>query len=195
MRAMVLAAQAAGQQRLLRVERAVVAGEVAGELARLRGENRRLRSENQLLKARLGELPSRKRYTPMQRLRIMWHMAYCGIPRSRVAEHFLIARSTFYRWLHAAERGDLGERQSRIDSPRKTPAELARLIWDVFAANPHFGRHRIANVLWLLGVFVAASTVRNVLMRTRPRGTSAAFAAKPASAAPCQVVASYPNHV
>jgi hypothetical protein len=74
-RAMVLAAQATGQQRLLRVERAVVAGEVAGELARLRDENRRLRSENQLLKARLGDLPSPKRYTPMQRLRIMWHMA------------------------------------------------------------------------------------------------------------------------
>jgi transposase-like protein len=147
-RAMVLGAQAAGQQRLLRVERAVTAGEVAGELARLRDENRRLRSENQLLKARLGDLPSRKRYTPMQRLRIMWHVAYYGIPRSRVAEHFLIAHCTSYRWLHAAERGDLGERKGRIDSPRKTPAELARLIWEVFEANPHFGRHRIANVLY-----------------------------------------------
>jgi transposase InsO family protein len=112
-----------------------------------------------------------------------------------VAEHFLIARSTFYRWLHAAERGEVGARQSRIDSPRKTPAELAQLIWEVFAANPHFGRHRIANVLWLLGVFVAASTVRNVLVRTRPTGTPAAPAAKPAPAAPRQVVASYPNHV
>jgi transposase-like protein len=124
-----------------------MAGEAAGELARLRDENRRLRSENQLLKARLGDLPIRKRYTPMQRLRIMWHMAYYGIPRSRVVEHFVIARSTFYRWLHAAERGDLGERHGRIGNPRKTPAELARLIWEVFETNPHFGRHRSANVM------------------------------------------------
>jgi transposase InsO family protein/transposase-like protein len=192
---MVLAVQAAGQQRLLRVERAVTAGEAAGELARLRDENRRLRSENQLLKARLGELPSRKRHTPMQRLRIMWHMAYYGIPRSRVAEHFLIARSTFYRWLHAAESGKLGERRSKADGPRKTPAELARLIWEVFEANPHFGRHRIANVLWLLGVFVAASTVRNVLVRIRPTVTPAAPAATPTPAVPRQVVACYPNRV
>jgi transposase-like protein len=125
-------------------------------------------ARQQRLKTRLGDLPSRKRYTPMQRLRIMWHMAYYRTRRSRVAEPFVIARSTFYRWLHAAARGELGERKGRIDNPRKTPAELARLIWEVFEANPHFGRHRIANVLWLLGVFVAASTVRNVLVRTRP---------------------------
>ncbi len=40
----------------------------------------------------------------MQRLQILWHMTYYGIPRSKVTEHFLIARSTLYRWLHAAER-------------------------------------------------------------------------------------------
>jgi transposase InsO family protein len=39
------------------------------------------------------------------------------------------------------------------------------MIWDIFEANPHFGRHRIANILWLLGVFVAASTVRNILLQ------------------------------
>jgi len=43
-----------------------------------------------------------------QRLRILWHMSHYGIPRYRVTEHFLIARSTLYRWLHAAEEGNLG---------------------------------------------------------------------------------------
>jgi len=38
------------------------------------------------------------------------------------------------------------------------------MIWDIFEENPYFGRQRIANILWLLGVFVAASTVRNVLL-------------------------------
>jgi len=74
-------------------------------------------------------------------------MAYYGIPRSRVTEHFLIARSTFYRWLHAAERGDLGERKSKSESPRKTTPEMARVIWEIFEANPYFGRQRIANTL------------------------------------------------
>jgi transposase-like protein len=107
------------------LQRAIAGGETMGELARLREENRRLQSENRVLKARFGDAPSRVRYTPMQRLRILWHMAYYGIPRSKVTEHFLIARSTFYRWLHAAERGDLGEKRTQTESPRKTPVELA----------------------------------------------------------------------
>jgi len=106
-------------------------------------------------------------------------MAYYGIPRSRVKEHFLIAKSTLYRWLHAAERGDLRERKGKIESPRKTPVELARVIWQIFEANPYVGRHRIASILWLLGVFVAASTVRNVLLRPKPRNAPAAGRPKP----------------
>ena len=100
----------------------------------------------------------------MQRLQILWHMAYYRIPRCRVKEHFLIAKSTLYRWLHAVEEGNLGRRNADSESPRKTPGEIARIIWDIFEANPYVGRHRIANILWLLGVFVAASTVRNILL-------------------------------
>jgi len=192
---MVLSAQSAGRQRLLRLQRAIAAGETTGELARLRDENRRLRSENGLLQTRLGEVSVRKRYTPMQRLQILWHMAYCRIPRCRVKEHFLIARSTLYRWLHAAEEGDLGEKKAPRESARKTPAELARMVWDIFEANPCFGRHRIANVLWLLGVFVAASTVRNVLLRPKPETTPAAAKATARPQKPREITAHYPNHV
>jgi hypothetical protein len=77
---MVLSAQSAGQQRLSFLQRAVAAGDTPGELARLRDENRRLRSENRTLKARFGGAPGRKHYTPMQRLQILWHMTYYGIP-------------------------------------------------------------------------------------------------------------------
>ncbi len=194
-RSMVLSAQSAGQQRLLRLQRAIAAGEAPGELAWLRDENRRLESENRLLKARLGDAPSRKRYTPMQRLQILWHMAYYRIPRCRVQEHFLIAKSTLYRWLHAAERGDLGDKKAPRESARKTPAELAAMIRDIFEANPYVGRHRIANILWLLGVFVAASTVRNVLLQPKPKSAPAASKVKAAPAAPREIVARYPNHV
>ncbi len=194
-RSMVLSAQAAGQQRLLLLQRAVVASEAEGEVARLRDEIRRLQSENRLLKARDADAPRRKRYTPMQRLQILWHMEYYGIARNKVTEHFLIARSTFYRWLHAAQRGDLGERKGRTESPRKTPAELARMIWDIFEANPYVGRDRVANTVWLLGVFVAASTVRNVLLQPKPKNAPAAAKAQAAPAGPRQIIARYPNHV
>ena len=172
-RSMVLSAQSAGQQRMLHlVQSAGVGGEV-GELARLRDENRRLQAESQLLKSRLGQTSPKRRYSPMQRLQILWHMAYYHIPRRRVKEHFLIAKSTLYRWRHAAEEGNLGDRKRKKASPRKTPREIAQMIWEMFEANPYFGRQRIANIVWLLGVFVAASTVRNVLLQPKPRNAPA----------------------
>jgi transposase InsO family protein len=192
---MVLSAQLAGQQRLLWLQQSAAAGGDVGEVARLRDENRRLTSELRLLKDRFGEAPVRKRYTPMQRLRVLWHMTYYGIPRSKVTEHFLIARSTLYRWLHAAERGNLGGKKAPTESPRKTPVELARMIWGIFDANPYVGRDRIANTVWLLGVFVAASTVRNILLQPKPKNAPATAKAGKAPATPRAIVARYPNHV
>ena len=194
-RSMVLSAQAAGQQRLLFLQRAVAAGDQAGELARLRDENRRLNSELRMFKDRFGEAPVRQRYTPMQRLRILWHMEYYRIPRSQVKEHFLIAKSTFYRWLHAAEQGNLGEKKTPKESPRKTPRDIAQMIWDIFEANPYVGRHRIASILWLLGVFAGASTVRNILLQPKPKNAPAAAKAQEVPAIPREIVARYPNHV
>ena len=194
-RSMVLSAQSAGQQRLSLLERSVAAGEEAGELARLRDENRRLTSELRMLKDRFGHAPVRKRYSPLQRLQILWHMEYYRIPRSRVKEHFLIAKSTLYRWLHAAQEGDLGDQKAKKESPRKTPREIAEMIWETFEANPQFGRKRLANILWLLEVFVAASTVRNVLLRPKPKAAPAGAKANAVPARPRQIVARYPNHV
>ena len=48
-RSMVLSVQSAGQQRLLFLQRAILTGDQAGELTRLREENRRLRSANRML--------------------------------------------------------------------------------------------------------------------------------------------------
>ncbi len=194
-RSMVLSAQSAGQQRLLWLQQTAAVGGEVGEVARLRDENRRLTSELRMLKERFGDTPPRRRYSPLQRLQILWHMAYYRIPRSRVKEHFLIARSTLYRWLHAAEEGDLGEPKGKKESPRKTPREIAETIWHIFEANPQFGRKRLANILWLLGVFVAASTVRNILLQPKPRNAPAMAKAQEARATPRQISARYPNHL
>jgi len=122
-------------------------------------------------------------------------MVYYRIPRSRVREHFLIAKSTLDRWRHAAEEGNLGGRKADRESPGKTPREIAQMIWEIFEANPHFGRKRLASILWLLGVFVAASTVRNVLLRPRPRSAPAAAKTEATIERPREIVSRYPNHV
>jgi len=195
-RSKVLSAQLAGQQRLLCLKQAAAAGDQAGELTRLRDENRQLKSENGVLRSRLGHASHKIRYSPMQRVQILWHMAYYGIPRKRVKEHFCIAKSTLYRWLHAAEKGVLGEGKSCQHSPRKTPEQLADLVWEIFEANPHFGRNRIAMTLWALQVFVAPSTVRNILLRPKPATTAPqAVAVSKQEHQPREIVAFYPNHV
>jgi hypothetical protein len=73
---MVLSAQSAGQQRLLWLQQSAAVGGEVRELAWLRDEDRRVKSENRPLKARLGDAPCRKRYSPLQRLHILWHMDY-----------------------------------------------------------------------------------------------------------------------
>ena len=198
-KSVVLSAQWAGQRRLLCLQRAAASeGELAqlrAELVVVRDENQRLNAENALLKGCLGGRARKQRYTPMQRLQILWHMAYYGIPRKRVKEHFCIAKSTLYRWLHAAQDGVLGADKAARESPRKTPAELAQVIWDIFESNPHFGRHRIAMTLWTLRVFVAASTVRNILLRPKPARTTPSAAVHKQQQKPRHIVARYPNHV
>jgi len=75
-RSMVLSAQAAGQQRLLWLQQSAAVGGEVGELARLREENRQLKWENRIIKGRDADAPSRKRYSPLQRLQMLWHMEY-----------------------------------------------------------------------------------------------------------------------
>lgn len=72
------------------------------------------------------------------------------------------------------------------------------MIWQMLGANPHWGRRRIAMMMRLLGVFIAGSTVRNVLLRPRPRPApwpAAGAQPVPAPLEPKQVVARYPGHV
>ncbi len=74
-RSMVWSAQSAGNQRLLWLQQSAAVGGDIGEVARLRDENRQLQWENRLPKARDADTPCRKRYSPLQRLHILWHMA------------------------------------------------------------------------------------------------------------------------
>jgi len=85
-------------------------------------------------------------------------MEYFQIPRRRVTEHFGVARSSLYRWLHR-----LDDPQPKTAPPtNKTPDEIAALVWDIAKSNVDWGRTKIANQLNLLGVFLSASTVRNI---------------------------------
>jgi len=101
LKSMMVGAQWAGQRRRLCLWHAAAGvGELAqlrADLMAVRDENHQLKFENRLLRSRLHDAPSRKRYSPMQRLQILWHMAYYSIPRQRVREHFGIAKSTLYR--------------------------------------------------------------------------------------------------
>jgi transposase InsO family protein len=202
-RALVVSARSAGRSRQLNLEQMTAAAE-ANRVATLEAQVAVLEDRLELceahisvLESRLGQERPRKPYPLMERLRIIWLMEYFRIPGRRLRETLGVSRSSVRRWLKGFEEGKLGRRNEPKEPVNKTPREIAQLIWEIFRENPLWGRHRIAMVVWGLGVFIAASTVRNILLRPKPRaeGTPAAAAGKPEEKQPRQIVARYPNHV
>ena len=201
-RALVVSARWAWRSRRSTLEQMTAAAE-ASHIAEL--EARMVTLEDMLelrdahisvLESRLGEERPRKPYPLMERLRIIWLMEYFQIPQRRLKETLGVSRSSVRRWLKGFEQGKLGKRNEPKEPANKTPREIAELVWEIFRRNPLWGRHRIAMTLWALGVFVAASTVRNILLRPRPNGLAPQSAtADKGEATPRQIVARYPNHV
>jgi transposase InsO family protein len=81
----------------------------------------------------------------------------------------------------------------------KTPMEIASLVWEITKANLSWGRIRIANQIKLLGIFLSASTMRNILQRPKPRDIPAAPSATMEKTKDTprarSIPAWYPNHV
>ena len=201
MKAVLLSGRWAGRTRRLGLEQAAKA---AGDGAEAQAENVLLRDTVEFLTERLAcaerrlkAANIRKPYSLAERLHILWCIEYFGISRRQIPKHFGVARSTVWRWLRRLQDGrGLCGRQCQL-SMRRTSEELERLVWEMASANAGWGRRHIALVLGTLGIFLAASTVRNILLRSKPRpaGTPAAAAGKPEEKQPRQIVARYPNHV
>jgi len=200
-RAMVVSARWAARSRRLGLERACARAE-AGRVAQL--EARVIALEDAVafrqarlavLEQRLGEERPKRPYPLLERLRILWLMEYYQIPKRRVKDTFGVARSTVHRWLKGFQEGKVGGRRQAREPANKTPREIAELIWDIFRQNPMWGRHRMAMTLWGLGVFISATTVRDILLRPKPKASSLVPAQAEQSAKPREIVARHPNHV
>jgi len=194
-RAALLAARFSGRVRRRSLKRlaAMDTDAKAREILFLKDRVYQLEMQLGILQQHLHKKDKKPRYDVRERLLILWHMEAFQISRRKVSRYFGIARSTLYRWLHKI--------QDETPSGRpvnKTPSEIASLVWEITQANLSWGRIRIANQLQLLGIFLSASTVRNILQRPRPRSTPAAPAAgkkteeRPESRS---IPAWYPNHV
>ena len=138
---------------------------------------------------------SKPRYSLKERLFILWHMEYFQISRRQVTKTFGIARSTLYRWLKRID-----DVPNSTQHPwNKTPESLAALVWRISKDNIDQGRVRIiANQLKLLNIFLAASTVRNILQRPKPikppmKKCSGRSVIKNKNG--CRIPAWYPNHL
>ncbi len=201
MKAVLLSARWAGRTRQLGLEQAAGA---SGDSAELLAENVTLRDAVEFLTERLAcaerrlkAAHIRRSYSPAERLHILWCIEYFGIPRRQIPKCLGVARSTVWRWLRRLQDGiGLCGHKCRL-STRRTSEELEQLVWELHELNTEWGRRRIALVLGTLGIFLAASTVRNILLRPRPRleGAPAAAAGKPEQSKPRQIVARYPSHV
>jgi putative transposase len=195
-RAVLLAARFSGRVRRRSLKRLATmdADAKAREILFLKDRVYQLEMQVSILQKRLGKKGNKPRYSVRERLLILWHVEAFQIPRRKVCRYFGIARSTLYRWLHKIED------QKPADTPaNKTPTEIASLVWEMTKANLSWGRIRVANPLKLLGIFLSASTVRNILRRPEPRNTPTTPAAAPGKTEEKPEARSlpawYPNHV
>jgi transposase len=172
-RAVLLAARFSGRVRR-RSPKRLAARDVdtnAKEILFLKDRVYQLEMQVSILQKRLHKKGKKPRYEVRERLPILWHMEAFQIPRRKVFRHFGIARSTLYRWLHKIE-----DQESAGTPANKTPTEIASPVWEITRANHSWGRLRVANQLKLLGIFLGASTVRNILQRPKPPNTHASAA-------------------
>lgn len=165
-KATILAAKWAGAARNKALESiaAMSIEEKDKEIVFLRDRVEQLELQVSILQNNANKKARNPRYTLAERLHVLWFMEFFQIPRRRVTDYLGIARSTLYRWLHT-----LDDATPAPSVPHnRTPNEIALLVWEIAKANLSWGRVRIANQLGLLGLFLAASTVRNILNRPKP---------------------------
>jgi len=194
-KAALLAARFSGRARKRSLKRlaAMDIDTKAREILFLNDRVYQLEMQVSILQKHLHKKGTKPRYSVREKLLILWHVEAFQIPRRKVSRYFGIARSTLYRWLHKIE-----DHKPSTTPANKTPTDIAMLVWEITKANVHWGRIRIANQLKLLGVFLSASTVRNILQRPKPRNVPTS----PASAEDTEdkperrsIPAWYPNHV
>lgn len=164
------------------------------EITFLRDRIEQLELQVGILRKHIGKHARSPRYSVAERLHVLWYMEYFQIPRRKVSDYFGVARSTLYRWLRRIDNAPT----AKAEPTNKTASDIVALVWQVAWANAEWGRVRIAQQLGLLGVFIAASTVRNILIRAKPPETPQP---KPApipdagESKPMSVRACYPNYV
>lgn len=169
--------------------------EAQKELVALRQEVARLTDLVAILQDRLIAEKPRTHVTTKLRIQIMRHIELFKIPARKAHEYFGIARSTVYRWRREPGQVDKKHREPA----NKTPIDIVRLVWEIFGLNEKWGCLRIAQQVALLNIFLSASTVRNILNRSKPRQArskpgSPRAAAKSATK-PHPIAAQHPNDV
>ena len=164
------------------------------EIVFLRDRIYQLETQITIFQETIHSSSGKTRYSLKERLLILWHIKYFQIPKRHVTRSFGIARSTLYRWLRRID----DEPVSTQRPWNKTPELLAALVWRISRDNVNWGRVRISNQLKLLNVFLAASTVRNILKRPKPKNPSTVTLSKkyePRNDNGCRIPAWYPNHL
>ena len=120
-----------------------------------------LKTQVSILQKRIKKHQRKPRYT--LREKTLYTLAHGNLsPRRKIAEHLGIFRSTVYRWLHKIQ----DDKKVRIPA-NKTPKDIVALVWEIAKSNMSWGRVRIANQLALLNAFISASTVRNILQKSK----------------------------
>ncbi len=125
-----------------------------------------------LLKAQIRNTGCKKLYTFMQKLfSIMLYLIF--LPEEQeIKQYFTHKARTIKQYITSIRKKGLFSIYPQQDNKKipynKTDIEIVRLIWHIFDCNPTWGRFKIAFQLFLMGITISPSTVRNYLLKPRP---------------------------
>jgi transposase InsO family protein len=153
----------------------------------LRKENIALSSANRINKNIINQLTN-KHSCMCTRLSILSLKLTHGLSFREIEHLTAFSSRRISEWIRRFKKYGFPGIISRFQLPFSikytTRHEIAKQVWQMHDDNPNWGRWKITQSLWLCGIFIAPSTVRNILKRERPKLNYSRLPQKPRDDSP-----------
>jgi|GEM_PF-1101638 len=138
----------------------------------LKKDNMFYSASEKLLKSQLHNLNNKKHYSFFQKLKAVLLYLVFMPDKYQLQQFFSHKFNTVKSYINKIKNHGLfaiipKEQYKRIPHNIK-PIEVVRKVWEIYDANPTFGRFKIALIMFLNGYVISPSTVRNYLKCPRP---------------------------
>lgn len=132
------------------------------------------------------------------KLKIIVFVNIWKIPKRKINLFLNISRNSYQRYITQLHYGlfALTPKSKRPSySTNITCVSITKLVWQIKETNPHYGRIRIAMIVWQNGAYIHPTTVDKILRRPKPRFSPAKSSNQSTNEKMRSIPAYYPNHI